>query len=191
MRKFVFLTLFTTAVFAKSPEIEIQLHSGNESEQKGKVLIQGFLKKYDLEKYIFTKKIIIQSMVIPHSHPVLTLNTRLIDQPDRYLSTFIHEQIHWFFDGANSKKTDKFIEDIKKKFPKIPDNKESGAKDEASTYLHLGVCYNEYVALSHYIGEETAKKIFETGDVYPWVNKQVLEKGKVISETLQANGLLL
>lgn len=149
------------------------------------------MEKFDLEKYIFTKKIIIQSKVIPHSHPILTLNTRQIDQPDRYFSTFLHEQIHWFFDGANSNKTDAFVEDIKKHFPKIPDGNNGGAKDDYSTYLHLGVCYYEFKVLSHYIGEDKARKIFETADVYPWVDKQVLEKGSIIEEALKKNGLVL
>lgn len=190
MRIFFFILLFAVSVFAKSPEVDIQLHTGNESEKKGKQLIQDYLKKYDLEKYIFTKKIIIQSRVIPHSHPILTLNTRQIDQPDRYFSTFIHEQIHWFFHDR-TKQTDQFIEDMKKHFPKIPDGNNGGAKDAISTYLHLGVCYYEFLALSHYIGEEKAKRIFETGDIYSWVKKQVLEKGTIIGESLKTNDLVL
>lgn len=185
------LFLLSATAFAKSPDIEIQLHDGNKAEKQGQQMIQDFLKKYDLSKYIFTKKIIIQSMAIPHSHPVLTLNTRQIDQPDRYLSTFIHEQIHWFFVGANSKNTDKFVESIKKHFPKIPDSQNGGAKDEYSTYLHLGVCYYEFLALSHYIGADKAKKVFETADVYSWIDKQVLDKGPVIAETLKSNALIL
>ena len=184
------LLLLSVIVYAKSPDIEIQLHDGNKAEKQGEQMIQEFLKKYDLSKYIFTKKIIIQSRAIPHSHPVLTLNTRQIDQPDKYLSTFIHEQIHWFFDGANSKNTDKFVAAIKKLFPIIPDSKNGGAKDEYSTYLHLGVCYYEFIALSHYIGEDKAKNVFETSDVYSWLDKQVLEKGPVISETLKSNALI-
>jgi hypothetical protein len=185
---FFILFLVATSAFAKSPVLDIQLHSGNEAEKIGKQLIEEFLQKYDLEKYIFTKKIIIQSKVIPHSHPVLTLNTRQIKEPDRYLSTFLHEQIHWFFHDR-SKQTDQFIEEMKKHFPKIPDSQNGGAKDSISTYLHLGVCYYEFLALSQYKGEQKAKKIFETGDVYSWVNKQVLEHGAIIGKSLKENGL--
>lgn len=191
MKVFFAAFLLSLSVFAKSPEIEIQLHSGNEAEQKGKQIIQDYLTKFDLEKDIFTKKIMIQSKTIPHSHPVLTLNTRQIDQPDRHFATFLHEQIHWFFDGTNAKKTEAFIENIKRHFPKIPDSNNGGARDNKSTYLHLGVCYYEFLALAHYIGEDKAKKIFETADVYSWIDQQVLEKGSVIAETLKASGLIL
>lgn len=189
--KIIFVVLlFTSIAFSKSPEIDIQLHSGNESEKKGKQLIEDFLQRYDLEKYIFTKKIIIQSRIIPHSHPVLILNTRQIDQPERYFSTFIHEQIHWFF-YDRKKQTDQFIEGMKILFPNIPNSESGGAKDDISTYLHLGVCYYEFLALSYYLGEEKAKSIFETSDVYSWVNKQVLEKGTIIANALKENGLVL
>jgi hypothetical protein len=61
---------------AGAVDLQIQLNFGNANEKKAEELIKGFAKKYDLNPYIFTTKIAIQSMVIPHSHPVLTLNTR-------------------------------------------------------------------------------------------------------------------
>ena len=179
------------SLFAATPAVDIQLHSGDAREQKGKDLILEFLDRYDLEKYIFTNKVIIQSKAIPHSHPVLTLNTRHIHDPDRYFSTFIHEQLHWYFSGANSDKTKMFVEEIKKHFPDIPNSDKGGAKNEFSTYLHLGVCYYEYMALKQYLGEQRARHLFETSDVYTWINKQVLDKGQIISETLKANDLNL
>ena len=53
-------------------------------------------KDYDLEPFLFTKKINIQSRVIPHSHPILTLNTRNAEFPLKILSTWLHEEFHWF-----------------------------------------------------------------------------------------------
>lgn len=190
MRIFFFVLLFTLSVFAKSPEVDIQLHSGNEFEKKGKQLIQDFLQKYDLGKYIFTKKIIIQSRVIPHSHPVLTLNTRTINEPDVYLAVFLHEQIHWFFDlDGRAEKTKIFIEKMKIKFPKVPSQKEGGASDDESTYLHLGVCFYELEQLSNLIGNEKAEQVFKTNKIYFWVRQQVLANKDFIRSTLNETGL--
>jgi hypothetical protein len=80
-----------------SLRLNIKLAHDDKTEQKGKELIESFLAKYDLDRDIFTNDIIIEKMSIPHSHPVLTLNTRTIDDPNLYLATFVHEQIHWFF----------------------------------------------------------------------------------------------
>jgi hypothetical protein len=55
-------------------------------------------------------------MVAPHSHPVLTLNTQLIAEPNRHLMLLLHEQMHWFFDvNGRALKIPLFIEKIKAK----------------------------------------------------------------------------
>jgi hypothetical protein len=42
---------------------------------------------------------VIKERAIPHSHPVLTLNTRNLDSDDQLLSAFLHEQLHWYLDA--------------------------------------------------------------------------------------------
>ena len=52
--------------------------------------------EHNLEPYLYTKKINIESRVIPHSHPVLTLNTRNAEFSQKILSTWLHEEFHWW-----------------------------------------------------------------------------------------------
>ena len=55
------------------------------------------IEKYDLSNWMFTQRILIDRETrIPHSHPVLTLNTRDADDEIELLSDLVHEQIHWF-----------------------------------------------------------------------------------------------
>ena len=111
------LTICATGA-AKAPSLQITLETNTDSEKQARSLILEFAKKYDLSKCTFTPKIHIQAFTIPHSHPVLTLNTRNIKEPDRHLALFLHEQIHWFFDdGDRPGKTKEFIAKMKKKFP--------------------------------------------------------------------------
>lgn len=35
-------------------------------------------------------------MAHPHSHTILTLNTRQLNDDDGFLGTFLHEQFHWY-----------------------------------------------------------------------------------------------
>ena len=54
----------------------------------------------------FTKHVRVAPTEIPHSHPVLTLNTQLYN-PDEILCLYLHEQMHWYEDklscaGADS-----------------------------------------------------------------------------------------
>jgi hypothetical protein len=186
---FILFVFWASLAKANESIFNIKLGTNNPREQKAKALIESFEKKFDLRPYAFTKDILIQSRVIPHSHPLLTLNTRQIDNPDRYLSLLLHEQIHWFFSGDRDKKTEQFIERIKKKYPKVPNKENGGANDDESTYLHFGVCYYELEALTRYIGKQKAEEIFKTNDIYTWINKEVLENKETIKQLLNEVGL--
>ena len=66
------------AVRAEVPAgtLEIRLASGTALEQRGRVQLERLLATHDLSRWLFTRTVQIQSRVIPHSHPVLTLNTQ-------------------------------------------------------------------------------------------------------------------
>lgn len=192
MRKLIlaFALLVSVSTFAQTPDLKIELHTGNPSEKKAEELVRGFAKQYDLSPYIFTSHIKIQSKVIPHSHPVLTLNTRQISEPDRYLALLLHEQIHWFFaPDAKDTQVKEFFSKVRRKYPKVPSREDGGASDVESTYLHFGVCYYELEALIKYLGEKKAIEIFSTEDVYPWIRKEVLANREWVKKTLLDSGL--
>jgi hypothetical protein len=191
-RPTLFLTFLfiATAAWGATPQLNISLKAGNEPEKKAKVLIEGFSQQYDLKPYIFTPNILIEAMAIPHSQPTLTLNTRQIREPKRYLGVLLHEEIHWFFDKPDrTAKTKAFIAKMKSKYPTVPSREQGGADDAESTYLHFGVCYYELLAMSKLVGEKDAVQIFETEDVYPWVRKQVLANRDFVAKALVDSGL--
>lgn len=131
---------------------EITTFSGNEKEKAVAERLKALVAKYDLEPYVFTKKIQVQEGVIPHSHPVLTLGVG-DDTETKLLATFLHEQMHWY----SMTKEPQFMkvgEVLLKKYPKIPSELPEGAGSEQSTFLHLGVCYLEFHTLSQVIGRE-------------------------------------
>ena len=143
-----------------------------------------------MSKYYFTKKVHVQSYVIPHSHPILTLNTRQIDEPDRYLALFLHEQIHWMLDAVERKeKVNNFIKKMKIKYLTVPSRELGGASDAESTYLHLALCFYELEELTKLIGKEKAEKIFSTENIYSWVRKQILQNRVSIEKALRDSGL--
>ena len=75
------LTLFLVAVVgvsgAQQPAhpLEITLKNGSEREQQAKEMLEALVKKYDLAPWFFTREILIEQRSIPHSHPILRLNT--------------------------------------------------------------------------------------------------------------------
>ena len=62
-----------------SEEVRIRLHADTDLEKRGRDQLERLLRTYDLNKWLFTHDVLIQSRVLPHSHPVLTLNTRYLD----------------------------------------------------------------------------------------------------------------
>lgn len=148
------------------------------------------LQVYDLTPFLFTKTVKIEPMVIPHSHPVLTLNTRNAEKPKKILAVFLHEQLHWWL-AANQQKTDAAIKELRKIYPNAPVTKALGPQ---STYLHLLVCYLELRAVSFYLGKKEGRdvitSIMKHDKIYPWVYFQVLNKDFAIARIVRENGLL-
>lgn len=145
---------------------------------------------YDLRPFLFTRKVKIQSRVIPHSHPVLTLNTRNAENPHKLLSVFLHEQLHWWL-TKNPENTKEAVKLLKKYFPKAPVTKSLGAD---STHLHLLVCYLELKALSHYMGKKEGREvvysIMKKDKIYPWIYYQVLFRPSSIEKVVKKFKLL-
>lgn len=147
-------------------------------------------KIYDLKPFLFTKKIHIQSYVVPHSHPVLTLNTRHAELPNQLLSTWLHEEYHWWL-SLHAQETDAAVREFRKLYPKVPSHVNGSTH---SSYLHLAICYLEYQTLVHFLGESEARKIIhviqEKDNIYPWIYTQVLKNDGKIHDVLSRHHLL-
>ena len=128
---------------AVQPSVTIDVAHGTEREQRTKQTLQQLLATYDLKKYTFTRRVVIEEGAVNHAFPVLTLNARFASAPDELLTSYVHEQIHWHLVNL-SKETDEAIKELRALFPKVPAGGPEGARDENSTYLHLLVCYLEY-----------------------------------------------
>ncbi len=169
-----------------SDKLEITLKNNSQSEMATKEELQRLLKQYDTSKWTFTRKVVIEDNVIPHSHPVLTVSTREVGED--LLSAYVHEQIHWFL-SDNRDHTFKTIEEFKGIYQKVPVGGPDGARNEFSTYLHLIVNYLEYEAMKELIGEAKARELLAAKRYYRWIYKTVLDDGPRIREIVERNQL--
>jgi hypothetical protein len=159
-------------------------------EMEGRDQLRRILRDYPLEPYLFTKVIVIQSGVIPHSHPVLTLNTRYLDDDIAQLATFIHEQFHWFLaDRVGDDLVEAAVTELKTLFPNAPDAPPQGARDSRSTYLHLIVCTMELEALASLVGRSRARDQLSRWEHYTWVYATVLENTQRILDVMAKAGI--
>ena len=171
---------------------EIALKQNSRTEQQTRDQLERLLRTYDISQWIFTRSVLIDDTATPHSHPVLTLSTRHTKDDELLLSTFVHEQFHWWTSGANLEATRRAIDELRGMFPKVPVVAPEGASDENSSYLHLVVCYLEYRAMRELLGEFKSRQIMEfwADDHYTWIYRTVLEKPRDISTVLFKHGLL-
>ena len=71
--------------------LDVRLVHGGELERLTQVQLNRVLNEYDVRKWCFTGIVNIETGAIPHSHPILTLNTRHLKNDNLLLATFLHE----------------------------------------------------------------------------------------------------
>ncbi|OJJ19362.1 hypothetical protein BKI52_21365 [marine bacterium AO1-C] len=175
------------------PSVDVPFVVTTQAKLPEELVIQKRLKalweKYNLEPFAFTKKVKIQKGTISHSHPVLTLNTKL-DTDTKLLSTFLHEQMHWYT-LTNHPGFIKVTKALAAKYTKLPVKLPEGAGSEQGTFLHLGVCYLEFHTLAKVIGrkEALAHMQYKTTQYYRWVYRTILKDLSYFEKLFGENGL--
>ncbi len=135
---------------------------------------------------------VIPSRVIPHSHPVLTLNTRYVENDRTQLATFLHEQLHWFLtDHVPEERVEAATAELRETYPSVPAKPPEGARDEESTYLHLVVGSLELQALTEVVGETAAREELGAVDHYTWGYGTILRDSARLRELLARHGLVV
>lgn len=181
------------AVFADDMPLTLSIAGKKPAlEKSAKAAFEKLLTTYDLSRFHFTRVIRFEDGVIPHSHPTLTLNTNYIDEADKMLTTYIHEQLHWWL-NEHPEAEKAVIGEFRSRYPVLPTDRRELARDEYSTYIHLIVCYFELIGLREVRGEAVAHEVFDwlKGHHYRWIYRTVLEDEVEIAAILARHGLKL
>jgi hypothetical protein len=175
---------------AEKPVITIRTAHESQVELATKANLEKLLAAYDLKRWTFTHEVVIDQRSIPHSHPVLTIHTRHLNQDDELLSTYVHEQLHWFF-VAHQAATEDAERDLMKLYPDVPVGYPEGADSRESAYLHLLVCRLEQKGDEALMGKDRADKVmqFWAGDHYRWIYRTVLHDSARIDAVLRDHQL--
>jgi len=182
------MLLAATAATAAVSDFDFRLARNTAKEQAAVRQLERLFNRYDISRFSFTYSIMLDEYGAPHSFPQLTLNAYYLDDDAGALSTFLHEQLHWY-GLANQVAVDAAVADLKTLYPRVPVGRGEGARDEASTYLHLIVGLQEYDAAASYVGRAEAARVLSSKRHYRWINKQVLENTNLIRAVLQKHGL--
>lgn len=174
------------------PVVQIDTANRTKRELATREALEKLLAQYDVSKWIFTKSVMIEEGVIPHSHPVLTLSTAYLSYDYLNLSTFVHEQIHWFLSGRDDKLS-YAVRDLRTLYPKVPVDNTGFQSDrtEEETYAHLIVCYLEYSAMKKLVNEETARLVMQRQGHYIWIYETVLSDTDKIEQIARKYDLII
>ncbi len=174
-----------------SQPITVSLVNDTEREQHARDQVLGLLDRYDLRRWQCTNRVRIEYGVIPHSHPVITLNTRYPDDDALVLSTYLHEQLHWFVWRRNPRKR-RALRELRQRYPTVPTGHPEGAGSEYDSYLHYLVCYLEYWSMIEVVGPEEARRVIDAWctSYYTEIYKTVLRDFEAIGEIAARYDLL-
>ena len=165
--------------------IAITLAHGTPAERHLEQRLRALLAANDLSRWTFTRRVVIDETEIPHSHPVLTLHARHRHDDELLLSTYVHEQMHWFL-AARRKQAQAAEAELRLRYPTIPVGYPEGSSDEEGNYEHLLVIWLEYRADQALLGELKTREVmqFWAGDHYTWLYAKVLEDQRAIGEVI-------
>ncbi len=161
--KYLLIAIVLLPVFAqaKTPKLNITLQHNSPAEQKRKEQIERLASKYDLAKYTITRDIVVDQHAINHSAPVLTQNLRFLDNDDRALSAYVHEQAHWLLMERHRGEVREMLPELMRMYPNIEIAPPYGDGNRGTSYIHLVVLMLEWQGLEDLIGAERARAVME------------------------------
>jgi hypothetical protein len=171
--------------FTPTDNVEVQLAAR---------VLQNLAGRFDLEPFLFTRRIRLDPALGRGgmSHPILSLGVMHAREPDRFLSVFLHEQMHWFLCGCDLNAVDAAIDEFRSGWSNAPDSSmrdEVGA-EEYSTYLHFAVNWLELDSLSALLGNDCARAVLASHPFYCWINSCILRDTDKVVAVMSRHGLL-
>jgi hypothetical protein len=173
--------------------ILIDLDHAEREARRVSDLLAALRKRHDLARFEYTQLVRIQPAGATHSHPILTLGTRFAETEDLLLSTYLHEQMHWYLwrlGGPDHDPVAPFFDELVRRYPKAPTQLPDGARSYEQTYVHLVVCWLEIAAATELIGWERAAAVAHGPWGYRWIYRTVIEDWKPLEALYAANRIL-
>jgi len=162
-------------------------HHGPREEQAAEQL-KKLIGAYDLSKYAFTHEVVIDRGAMNHAFPELTLNARWADAPDDLLSSYIHEQLHWYLRDHDAQQKSA-IDELRRMYPNAPVGLPEGAESAYSTYGHLVDCYLEIEADRQLIGPNRTMITVKNKGHYTWIYETIFRDEPKIAAVVDEHQL--
>jgi hypothetical protein len=172
--------------------ISVDLAAVHEAAERVRGMLLDMRERLDLSFFEYTRQVRIAPLEIPHSHPILTLNTWVRDDLGLLLM-YVHEQMHWYvtwYSHAHSPKWEELMRRLRERYPAVPVGGRDGGNDERASYLHLVVNWCEIdVAARFFARDQIVSRVREL-PFYRWIYETVIEEWQALAALYADHGLV-
>ena len=173
--------------------IDLDLDHARREADRVRDMLQALRRRHDLSRYEYTRMVRIVPGGDTFSHPMLTLGNRFAENEDLFLSTYLHEQMHWYLWHLGTPDSDPvaaFMDELVRRYPEAPTELPDGARNYESTYLHLVINWLEVAATGEFIGRVRACAVADAQRTYRWIYRTVLRVWDPLQELYERHGLV-
>jgi hypothetical protein len=173
--------------------IDVDLEHAQREADRVRAMLEALRRRHDLSRYEYTKVVRIVPGGDTYARPILTLGNRFADSEDLLLSTYLHEQMHWYLWHLGTPDRDMlepFYDELVRRYPQAPVELPDGARNYDATYSHLVVNWLEVAATSEFIGRERAFNIASTQRSYRWIYRTVVKDWDALGELYERHGIV-
>ena len=178
---------------AEGFRIDLDLDHARREAERVRGMLQALRRRHDLSRFEYTRVVRIMPGGDTFSHPMLTLGNRFAENEDTLLSTYLHEQMHWYLWYLGTPERDPvapFFDELVRRYPEAPTELPDGARNYESTYLHLVINWLEVAATAEFIGRRRAVAVADVQRSYRWIYRTVLRDWDPLQELYERHGLV-
>ena len=187
-------TVRATALGGDGFRIDVDIEEAQRAADRVRGWLMALRGRHEgLARFEYTRHVRIVPASATYSHPILTLGTRFAESEDHLLSTYLHEQMHWYLwrlGGPDHDPVAPFFDELVRRYPKAPTRLPDGGRNFEQTYVHLVVCWLELKATSEFIGWDRAAALAETNYGYRWIYRTVVRDFDMLGKLFEQHGIL-
>jgi hypothetical protein len=173
--------------------IDIDLDHAQREGERIRDMLGALRRRHDLARYEYTSNVRIVPGSETFAQPILTLGNRFATTEDELLSTYLHEQMHWYLWHLGTPERDMvapFMDELVRRYPDAPTEPPEGARGYDATYLHLVVNWLEIAATSEFIGRERALAVARAQRGYRWIYRTVIKDWDALGELYERHDIV-
>jgi hypothetical protein len=157
-------------------DLTLDLAAAQRSAARVRDMLTGLRNRFDLSPFEYTRQVRIAPLEIPHSHPVLTLNSFARDEIG-LVTTYLHEQMHWYltwYSHAHAARWTALLATLQARYPDAPVGTPEATPDRYSVDLHLVVNWLEIDVAARFLERDRVIAHARALPFYRWMYRTVI-----------------